>query len=57
VAACKERGIVRSELYLQSKFTPLSGQDPERVPYDAKASLGEQVAQSFQTSLKNLKTT
>ena len=57
VAACKERGIVRSELYLQSKFTPLSGQDPERVPYDAKASLGEQVAQSFQTSLKNLQTT
>ena len=57
VAACKERGIVRSELYLQSKFTPLNGQDPERVPYDAKASLGEQVAQSFQTSLKNLQTT
>jgi diketogulonate reductase-like aldo/keto reductase len=57
VTACKERGIDRSELYLQSKFTPLSGQDPERVPYDAKASLGEQVAQSFQTSLKNLQTT
>jgi diketogulonate reductase-like aldo/keto reductase len=57
VVACQERGIDRSELYLQSKFTPLSGQDPERVPYDAKASLGEQVAQSFQTSLKNLQTT
>jgi len=57
VAACLHRGIDRSELYLQSKFTPLSGQDPERVPYDAKASLSEQVAQSFQTSLKNLQTT
>jgi diketogulonate reductase-like aldo/keto reductase len=57
VAACLHRGINRSELYLQSKFTPLDGQDPSQVPYDAKASLGEQVAQSFQTSLKNLQTT
>lgn len=57
LAACQERGIERSELYLQSKFTPLTGQDPERVPYDAKASLGEQVANSFQTSLKNLQKT
>ncbi len=57
VAACQEFGIDRSELYLQSKFTPLTGQDPAQVPYDAKASLSEQVAQSFQTSLKNLQTT
>jgi diketogulonate reductase-like aldo/keto reductase len=58
IAACLQRGIInRSELYLQSKFTPLNGQDPERVPYDVNASLSEQVAQSFQTSLKNLQTT
>ena len=57
VAACLHRGLDRAELYLQSKFTSLNGQDPERVPYDAKASLSEQVAQSFQTSLKNLQTT
>ena len=57
VAACRKLGIDRSELYLQSKFTPLTGQDPAQVPYDAKASLGDQVAQSFQTSLKNLQTT
>lgn len=56
VAACLRRGLDRSELYLQSKFTPFSGQDPERVPYDANAGLSEQVAQSFQTSLKNLQT-
>jgi diketogulonate reductase-like aldo/keto reductase len=57
VAVCLHRGIIdRSELYLQSKFTPLTGQDPAQVPYDAKASLSEQVAQSFQTSLKNLQT-
>ena len=57
IAACRERGISRFELYLQSKFTPLNGQDPQRVPYDAKACLGVQVAQSFQASLKNLQTT
>jgi len=57
VTACQQLGIDRSELYLQSKFTPLTGQDPTQVPYDAKASLAEQVTQSFQTSLKNLQTT
>ena len=56
VAACLEHGIDRSELYLQTKFTPLAGQDPAQVPYDVEASLNEQVAQSFQASLKNLQT-
>jgi len=56
-AACLRRGMDRSELYLQSKFTSLSGQDPMQIPYDPNASLSEQVAQSFQTSLKNLQTT
>ncbi|MGZ4955715.1 MAG: aldo/keto reductase family protein [Methylobacter sp.] len=56
VAACLHNGLDRSELYLQSKFTSLSGQDPQQVPYDPKAGLSEQVAQSFQTSLKNLQT-
>lgn len=57
VAACLRRGLERSELYLQSKFTSLNGQDPARVPYDPNASLSEQVAQSFQASLRNLQTT
>lgn len=56
IAACLTRGLNRTELYLQSKFTPLNGQDPLRVPYDAKANLSDQVAQSFQVSLKNLQT-
>jgi diketogulonate reductase-like aldo/keto reductase len=50
-------GLDRSELYLQTKFTALSGQDPLQVPYDPNASLSEQVAQSFRASLKNLQTT
>lgn len=56
ISACLEQGLERADLYLQSKFTPLNGQDPLRVPYDPEASLAEQVAQSFQTSLHNLQT-
>lgn len=49
-------GLTRAELYLQSKFTPLSGQDPARIPYDPGAAPPEQVAQSFAASLLNLRT-
>lgn len=47
-------GINRDELFIQTKFTPLSGQDPQRIPYDPNLSLGEQVAHSFQVSRDNL---
>jgi diketogulonate reductase-like aldo/keto reductase len=47
-------GISRQELYIQTKFTPLSGQDPLNIPYNRTASLTEQVAQSFEMSKKNL---
>lgn len=56
VAACLNEALSRGELYLQTKFTPLPGHDPERVPYDPAAPLGLQVAQSFATSLRNLQT-
>ena len=56
VAACLVGGLSRGDLYLQTKFTPLSGHDPLRIPYDPKAALTEQVAQSFQISLQNLQT-
>jgi diketogulonate reductase-like aldo/keto reductase len=56
-AACLKLGLDRAELYLQTKFTPLSGQDPLQIPYNPEAALAEQVSQSFQTSLKNLQTT
>lgn len=49
-----EQGINRKTLFIQTKFTPLSGQDPSNVPYDSFASLKDQVHQSFQVSLKNL---
>jgi len=56
LAACMNAGLKRADLYLQSKFTPVDGQDPERMPYDPKATLAEQIARSFETSLKNLGT-
>ena len=48
--------LARADLYLQSKFTSASGQDPRSVPYDPNAPLPEQVAQSFAASLRNLQT-
>jgi diketogulonate reductase-like aldo/keto reductase len=49
-------GLTRRDLYLQTKFTDVSGQDPRQIPYDPRASLPEQVAQSFAASLRNLQT-
>ena len=49
-------GLAREDLYLQTKFTSLSGQDPMRVPYDPTVPLAEQVRQSCAVSLQNLRT-
>src|SRR5262245_6132130 len=48
-------GTSRSSLFIQTKFTPLDGHD-ERVPYDPEADLRTQVRQSFDSSLRHLKT-
>ena len=52
----KDLGIERESLFLQTKFTPLSGQDPREVPYDKNSPIESQVAQSFEASKKNLQT-
>jgi diketogulonate reductase-like aldo/keto reductase len=56
IAASLGPRLKRAQLYLQTKFTPLSGQESHRVPYDAGASLADQVAQSGAKSLQNLRT-
>lgn len=56
LSAAMGEGLARSEIYLQTKFTPFRGQDPDNVPYDPDASVSEQVRQSFQASLRNLRT-
>lgn len=47
-------GIARKDLYIQTKFTPVNGQDPLTIPYNRRAPLSEQVAQSFEVSKQNL---
>jgi diketogulonate reductase-like aldo/keto reductase len=47
--------ITRSDLFLQTKFTSVNGQD-NRTPYDASADLPTQVRQSIASSLKHLHT-
>ena len=51
-----QHGVPRELLFLQTKFTPLAGQDPARLPYDMEAPIEQQVAQSFAGSLNNLQT-
>lgn len=53
--ALAKRGIRRESLFLQTKFTPINGQD-HRTPYDPKADLTTQVRQSFDSSLAHLHT-
>ncbi len=50
-----DEGINRDELFIQTKFTPESGQDRHSIPYDETAPFEEQVLQSFEVSQKNLR--
>jgi diketogulonate reductase-like aldo/keto reductase len=40
---------------VQTKFSPISAQDPENMPYDASAPVTEQVHASIKSSLQNLR--
>ncbi len=55
LVALADRGVPRDTLFLQTKFTPVNGQD-HRTPYDVKADLTTQVNQSFHNSLEHLHT-
>ena len=55
-AAARALGLERADIFLQTKYTPMSGQDPHRVPYDASLPLEDQVQHSLQVSLDNLQT-
>jgi diketogulonate reductase-like aldo/keto reductase len=54
--ALAEGKFKRSDLYVQTKYTSLSGQDPDHTPYDSTASITEQVKASVAVSLTNLRT-
>ncbi|HEY6329619.1 MAG TPA: aldo/keto reductase [Blastocatellia bacterium] len=54
-AAYQDGLIAREQLFLQTKFTYMAGQD-HRLPYDPAARPSVQVAQSIQSSLEHLGT-
>lgn len=51
---CFSEGLNRNDIFLQTKFTPLNGQDQNNMPYKASDSLKIQVEKSFETSKRNL---
>lgn len=53
----ERHGIARGDLFVQTKYTPLGGQDRSKpLPYEPDAPLEEQVNQSLATSLRELGT-
>jgi len=48
-------GLTRKDLFLQTKFTHIAGQD-HRLPYQKNADLHTQVMQSYASSLEHLNT-
>ncbi|HIQ27627.1 MAG TPA: aldo/keto reductase [Sulfurovum sp.] len=52
----QHEGVKREDIFIQTKFTPVSGQDPKKIPYDPQAPLEEQVRKSFAVSKQNLYT-
>ncbi|KAL2004586.1 hypothetical protein VTN00DRAFT_3322 [Thermoascus crustaceus] len=49
--------VKREEIYLQTKYTSVHGQDPNNMPYNPSSSTTEQVHASIKNSLHNLRHT
>lgn len=50
-----KHSVPRTSLWIQTKYTPIGGQDVSKpLPYDPKSSIAEQVQSSVQTSLRQL---
>ncbi|KAJ5795330.1 hypothetical protein N7457_001929 [Penicillium paradoxum] len=47
--------VTRTELYVQTKFSPVSAQDMADMPYDPSATVTNQVHASIKSSLHNLR--
>ncbi len=50
------QGITREDLFVQTKFTPLGGQDSQKIPYNPNSPIDIQIIDSFEVSKKNLRT-
>ncbi|MDD2699171.1 MAG: aldo/keto reductase [Arcobacteraceae bacterium] len=49
--------LKREELFLQTKFTPVDGQDSTNIPYNKDDGIEKQIRTSLQVSKQNLQTT
>lgn len=54
--ALKGGEIKREDLYIQTKYTPPAGQDPNNLPYDPTSPVEAQVHASIASSLYHLRT-
>ncbi|KIM98825.1 hypothetical protein OIDMADRAFT_127177 [Oidiodendron maius Zn] len=54
--AIKEGLLARGDIYIQTKFTPLTGQDHNNMPYSIFQSLEERIHTSIVSSFENLQT-
>ena len=54
--AYDEQIVKREDLFIQTKFTPIDGQDQNNMPYLTSDDIEIQVEKSFETSKKNLHT-
>ena len=54
-AAYSSELVARRDLFLETKFTHIAGQD-KRLPYDPNSDISTQVLQSFESSLEHLYT-
>jgi len=50
----KDEIITRDDLYIQTKFTPIDGQDKNNMPYEITDDLKIQIRKSFENSKTNL---
>lgn len=51
--ALAQKSLQRADIYVQTKFTAIGGQDVSKVPYDPRSSIVEQVRQSIASSLNH----
>ena len=53
--AVSDGKVSRQDLFIQSKYTTVRGQDPDSIPYDPNATIAEQIHTSVRSSLRNLR--
>ena len=53
--ALNQDRISRDDLFIQTKFTSVNGQDLNKMPYNPAASISEQVHTSIRSSLRNMR--